>query len=317
MEHVSVLKNEVLEAMNLQEGDVVVDCTLGLGGHAKEILKRIGNKGRLIGFEKDERNLVEAQENLKDYDEQINCFPESFRYLKDRLIGLGLDKVDSILFDLGISSPHVDEAERGFSFIKDGPLDMRFDQKQNISAYDVVNFYSEADLKNVLYKYAEEKYAPKISRSILERRKEKLFESTLELAEFLEEIMPKKRSKRGKSSHPATKTFQALRIEVNSELKEVAETLPQAVEMLKMGGVVAVITFHSIEDRLVKKFFKTLERPPVEDPEEALYRTTGDPIVEKLFRKPIIPTKEELEANPRSRSAKLRVYKKIKNYIQK
>ncbi len=311
MEHVSVLKGIVQKYLDLKEGDRVVDATLGLGGHAEDMLKKIAKDGKLFAFEQDERNLTEAKKRLSTYSEQIVYIHDNFRYLKTRVTGEGSDKIDAILFDLGLSSPHVDDPERGFSFMKDGPLDMRFDPRGSLTAADVVNKYSEEDLVKIFFEYGEEKYARKAAGRIVERRAEKPFESTIEFAEFLEGIMPKKRSGKASKAHPATRIFQALRIEVNDELTVLKEALEQAFDLLEAGGRIVVISYHSLEDRIVKQFFKKLEKPEVKSPEEALYRMHGDPLVEKLTKKPVVPSPEEIEQNPRARSAKLRAYKKI------
>ncbi|MFC1616329.1 16S rRNA (cytosine(1402)-N(4))-methyltransferase RsmH [Patescibacteria group bacterium] len=310
MKHVPVLRDEVQSYLALNEGNVVADLTLGLGGHSKDILSKIGEGGVLVAFEQDERNLKVAQECLKQFSEQIIYINDNFRYLKTRITGKGIKELDAILLDLGISSVHVDEPDRGFSFLKEGPLDMRFNPNQKLSAELVVNTYSESELRNIFYKYGEEKAAPKIAREICKYRKDKEISSTVELANLIEAAIPKHK-KKGKSSHPATKIFQALRIEVNDELSALEEVLLQSFEVLKPGGRIVVISYHSLEDRIVKHFFKSLERPEVTSPEQALYQSYGDPLVEKLTKKPVIPNSKEIEINSRSRSAKLRAYKKL------
>ena len=314
MEHVPVLKEEVLKYLGLEKGEVVVDATLGLGGHAKEILESVGKKGKLIAFEQDERNMEEAQKGLKNYKDQITYIHDNFRYLKTRITEVGINEIDAVLFDLGLSSPHVDEAYRGFSFQKEGPLDMRFDPRQKLTAADVINTYSEQALAKVIYEYAEERLSRMIARKICERRKTVPFLTTTELAEFMHSIMPFK-GKAYKKVHPATKIFQALRIEVNDELSALKESLWQAAEVLRIEGRIAIISYHSLEDRIVKHFFRSLENPEITDIQESLYRTHGDPIFQSLTKKPVIPTEKEIDKNPRSRSAKLRVYKKIKSYV--
>jgi 16S rRNA (cytosine1402-N4)-methyltransferase len=304
MEHVSVLQKESIEYLDLKEGERVVDATLGLGGHAKKIVEKIGEKGHLFAFEQDERNLIEAKKRLKDYEKQITYIHDNFRYLKTRITG----KIDAILFDLGLSSPHVDEADRGFSFQKEGPLDMRFDQRNDLTAAKVINEYSEEELVRIFFEYGEERMSRRIARMILERRKERKFETTTDLAEFLEGNLPKKR---GMKNHSATKVFQALRIEVNDELSVLKEVLEQAIEVLEKGGRIVVISYHSLEDRIVKRFFKELEKPEEKDPEKRIYQNFSDPIVKKITRKPVIPSEAEIELNPRARSAKLRAYEKL------
>lgn len=311
MEHLSVLKKDVQKYLDLKGGEVVVDATLGLGGHTEDILNNIGKNGRVIAFEQDERNLEEAQSRLKNYKKQIDYIHDNFRHLKSRITGLEIKQIDAILFDLGLSSPHVDDASRGFSFSKEGPLDMRFDPQGELTAEIIVNTYSEEELAKIFFEYGEEKMSRKVAREICSRRNDEKFSSTTEFGEFLESILPRKRSKRASKTHPATKIFQALRIEVNDELNVLKETLEQSTEILKVGGRIVIISYHSLEDRIVKKFFKDLERPPATE-EQSLYQTFGDPIVKKLTKKPVIPTDQEVEDNPRSRSAKLRAYEKLR-----
>lgn len=307
-----MLRNEVQQFLNLKGGEKVIDATLGLGGHALDILKKIGSKGALYAFEQDDRNLVEAKRRLNKYEKQIVYFNNNFRYLKSRITGAGIDEVDAILFDLGLSSPHVDDARRGFSFNQDGPLDMRFDQSNRLTAGIVVNTYSEQVLADIFYQYGEERLSRRLASTICRARKDHLFASTLELANFIERALPRERGKHGKSFHPATRIFQAIRIEVNDELNALKEALRQAMEVIKIGGRLVILSYHSLEDRIVKQFFKNLERPPVSSPEKAIYQNYDDPIVEILTKKPVVPSEQEIAQNPRSRSAKLRAYKKLK-----
>lgn len=293
MEHVSVLSKEVDHYMGLKGGEVVIDATLGLGGHSKNILKKIGKDGKLIAFEQDERNLEEAKSRLKEYEGQIEYVHENFRYLKQKVIG----PVDAVFFDIGISSPHVDEADRGFSFMREGPLDMRFDTRQELTAWDVVNKYSEEELARVIYEYGEERASRKIAREICERREKKTFDTTTDLAKFC-------------TRYELPQIFQGIRIEVNDEINALKEGLAAAYDLVKKDGRIVVISFHSLEDRLVKQYFNSLFRPPVEKGQE-MFRNHGEPKIEKLTKKPITASDEELEENPRSRSAKLRAYKKI------
>jgi len=309
MEHRSVLKEEAVEMMNLREGAVAVDMTLGLGGHSALIVKKIGRRGHLYAFEQDERNLKEAKARLKDYDGSITYFHENFRYLKTRVTGDGDNFVDAVLFDLGLSSPHVDEAERGFSFLKDGPLDMRYDPRSKLTAETIVNTYREEDLVRIFYQYGEEPYAKLIARKICERRKSTLFKRTSDLADFIFEMTPVKKKQK---IHPATKVFQALRIEVNDELNVLKEALEQSMEIVKIGGRIVIISYHSLEDSIVKHFFKDLEKPEEKDPEKLIYQVTADPIVKSITKKPVLPSEKEISENPRSRSAKLRVYEKLR-----
>lgn len=311
MEHISVLKNEVLDGLDLHGGEVVVDATLGLGGHALEILKRIGKKGLLIGFDQDEVNLGEAGKRLKKYTNVVFVH-DNFRYLKNRVNeSVKNGQVDAVLFDLGLSSPHIDEGGRGFSFLRDGPLDMRFSKSQKLTARDVVNAYSEADLVKIFSEYGEERFSKTIARKICERRKEKVFEGTLELADFISGVVPVRFKVKG--FHPATQVFQALRIEVNDELNALKEALYDSISILKIGGRVVVISYHSLEDRIVKHFFKDLARSCVCPIEQVVCTCGGEPFVEILTRRPVTASASELKDNPRARSAKLRVCKKLKN----
>ncbi|MEK7085514.1 MAG: 16S rRNA (cytosine(1402)-N(4))-methyltransferase RsmH [Patescibacteria group bacterium] len=313
MEHVPVLRNDVQKYLALNGGEKVIDMTLGLGGHALDILKKIGKKGTLIAFEQDERNLIEAQKRLAEYKSQIVYFNNNFRYLKSRVTerSVLLSPIDAILFDLGLSSPHVDDPERGFSFMKEGPLDMRFDQSGKLTAAIVINTYPEEHLADIFFNYGEERMSRKIARSIVTQRKIKPFEKTLELADFIQSVMPVKHFKKGKMMHPATRIFQAIRIEVNDELNALKDALEQSIEILKIGGRIVIISYHSLEDRIVKQFFKKLEHPPVKSQEMAIYRNYDEPIVKILTKNPVIPTEEEISENPRSRSAKLRAYEKL------
>ncbi len=306
MEHISVLIKEVEQGLDLKKGDVVVDATLGLGGHSKVILKRISKTGKLYVFDQDLDNLNEAKKRLKDYENQVVYIKDNFRNLKTRLKENGVQKIDAILFDLGICSTHVDISERGFSFMKEADLDMRFDKNNEFSAKDLVNNYSVEELSKIFREYGEEKYAYKIAKGISERRNTNRFEKTTDLAQFIKDIYPKIKLK----VHPATKVFQAIRIEVNDEMNALKEALSSAFEMLDLGGRIVVISYHSLEDRIVKQFFSKLLKP-VASEREQIFRTFSEPLVKKVNKKPIIPTEEEMTVNPRSRSAKLRTYIKL------
>lgn len=307
-----MLKEGVYKYLDLSGGEVVVDATLGLGGHTSGILELIGEKGTLIGFDLDKTNLAEAEKRLKQYKNKV-LINDNFRSLKTRVQEAGFDQVDAILFDLGLSSPHVDEAERGFSFMKDGPLDMRFSKDQDLTAYEVVNHYSEEKLADVIYQYGEERASRKISRKIVERRMAKKFETTKELADYLESVVPTRGKKKGQKSkhHPATTVFQALRIEVNDELNSLKEALDGSMELLRVGGRIVVISYHSLEDRIVKHFFKDLAKSCVCPQELPMCKCRGEAVVELLTRKPVGPSDEEVAENPRARSAKLRAIKKL------
>ncbi len=305
--HISVLKKESLEYLDLKEGQKVVDATLGLGGHALEIVKSIGDSGHLYAFDQDERNLVEAKKKLQDFDSRITYFHSNFVSLKTCLAEEGVTQVDSILFDLGLSSPHVDDAERGFAFKTEGPLDMRYDQRQKLTAADIVNTWSESELVEIFSKYGEERASKKVARRIVEERQKNPFETTLQLADFIRDL--KKIFKEKKDS--ATNVFQALRIAVNDELNVLREVLPDAIEVLAPGGRIVVISYHSLEDRIVKNIFRDYSKD-LEDPDEPfIHKVIRPKQVELITRKPVIPTDEEISENPRARSAKLRVIGKL------
>jgi len=309
--HFSVLSKEVEQLLDVGSDDFVVDCTLGYGGHSLDILEKMTGKGKLIAFDQDERNLKLAKERLKDFDEKIVYINDNFRYLKTRINGLGIEKVDKFLFDLGLSSMHVDDPLRGFSFLNDGPLDMRFNVNDEKTAFDVINSYSEQNLFEIFRDYGEERFAYKYARMIVSQRNVKKFETTKELADFIEmhAPWPKNSSKKSKK-HPATQVFQAIRIEVNDELNALKDALKDAFELLSVSGRIVVITFHSLEDRIVKQFFKNLAFPKAEG-DESVYSNFSNPKVNLLTKKPIIPSEEEILINPRSRSAKLRAIEKI------
>lgn len=312
IEHVSVLKESVYKYLDLQSGEVVVDATLGLGGHAGGILELVGKKGVLVGFDLDEDNLKEAEKRLRHYKNKV-LINDNFRSLKNRVQESGFEQVDAVLFDLGLSSPHVDDAARGFSFMKEGPLDMRFSKEQRLTAAQVINEYPEDRLADVIWKYGEERQSRRIARKIVERRMAKKFGTTRELADFLESIMLFRGRKKGRKSkhHPATTVFQALRIEVNDELNALKEALQGSIELLRVGGRIVVISYHSLEDRIVKHFFKELSRSCVCPRELPVCRCRGEAVVELLTRKPVAPSDEEVAMNPRARSAKLRAVKKL------
>lgn len=302
--HIPVLRKEIIELLQLKKGDKVIDATLGLGGHSEEILKVIGKSGHLYAFEQDGRNLERAKERLREFESQVTYFHTNFVSLKTCLNG---ERVDAILFDLGLSSPHVDDSSRGFSFREDGPLDMRFDSREDLTAADIVNRWPEPDLVEIFSKYGEERASKKVAAGIVARRKEKHFETTLDLAGFIRELKQKFPSKK---DH-ATQVFQALRMAVNDEVSVLEEVLPQAIEVLKPGGRLAVISYHSIEDRIVKNIFRDYSKD-LDDPNEPLInKVIREKQVEIITKKPIVPTEEEISENPRARSAKLRIIGKI------
>lgn len=306
--HVSVLLNECLEGLNIKENGIYVDGTLGGAGHSSEILKRLSKEGRLIGIDQDTDALKAAKERLKDYS-NVTFVHSNFSNIENVLNNLNIDGVDGILMDLGVSSYQLDEGERGFSYMKDAPLDMRMNRENDFSAYNVVNEYSEEDLYRIIRDYGEEKFAKRIASFIVENRQEKNIETTLELVEIIKNAIPAKARREG--PHPAKRTFQAIRIEVNSELSILNKTVEDGVEKLNKGGRMAIITFHSLEDRIVKNKFRDLA-VSCRCPKEFPVCVCGEKAKVKIIsRKAIEPTKEEVEINPRSRSAKLRVIEKL------
>lgn len=301
--HKSVLLNECIQNLNLKDDSVIVDCTLGYGGHSSEILKRIP-KGFLYAFDQDKEAIQSASKRLNE----INC---NYQIINDNFVNIDkyiIDKVDGILFDLGVSSPQLDEEERGFSFHKDARLDMRMNREQELDAYKVVNEYSFDDLNRIIRDYGEEKYSFSIARDIVEKRKIKKIETTFELVDIIKDAVPMKYKR---EHHPARKTFQAIRIEVNDELNVLSSSLIDAVNLLKPKGRLCVITFHSLEDRIVKQTFKKLSEvdsiykgmPNIPDEYKAKIRL--------INKKPILPSEEELMVNSRSRSAKLRIIERV------
>lgn len=306
--HLPVLLNECLEALAIKEDGIYVDCTLGGAGHSREILKRLSSKGRLIGIDQDEDALRAAKENLKEYSNVLYVH-DNFYNIDEILEKLKIEKVDGILMDLGVSSFQLDNAERGFSYMKDAKLDMRMDRSQSLSAFEVVNNYSEEEIGVVLRNYGEEKFSKRIANFIVDRRALKSIDTTLELVNVIDAAIPAKYKREG--GHPAKRTFQGIRIEVNGELKILNKAIEDGVNRLNKGGRMAVITFQSLEDRIVKNVFKDLH-DPCKCPKELPMCVCGKtPIVKLVSRKPIVATEEELEINKRSRSAKLRVAEKI------
>ena len=306
--HVSVLLDECINALNIKEDGIYVDCTLGGAGHSSEIVKRLSSDGRLIGFDQDKDALKAAGERLKDY-KNVTYVHSNFYAIYDVLTDLGIDGVDGILMDLGVSSYQLDNGERGFSYMQDAPLDMRMNRENEFSAYEIVNTYSEEELYRIIKEYGEEKFAKRIASFIVKNREEKNIETTLELVEIIKAAIPAKARREG--PHPAKRTFQAIRIEVNKELEIISKTILDGVKKLNKGGRMAIITFHSLEDRIVKNTFKELANPCTCPSEFPVCVCNGKPEVKLISRKPIEASKEELEFNPRSRSAKLRIIEKL------
>ena len=308
MKHISVLLQESISFLNLKENSIVVDATLGYGGHSSNILERV-NKGYLFAFDQDSEAIRYSTDRLNKIGTNFTIIKSNFVNMKEELNKRDINKVDAVLFDLGVSSPQLDDESRGFSFHNDARLDMRMDREQKLSAYEVVNEYSEQDLSRIFYKYGEDKFSKSIARKIVEYRKNKPIETTLELVEVIKSGVPMKYRI---NKHPARQIFQAIRIEVNHELDVIEPALSQALELLRVGGRVAVITFHSLEDRLVKNYFK--EKTKVDDKVKGMPNIPDEylPDFKLVVNKAIIPSEEEIENNPRARSSKLRVIERIK-----
>lgn len=304
--HYTVMKNEAVDALECKDGLVYVDCTLGGGGHSELILQRIQPNGKLISFDIDDEAIEAASERLKNY-KNLTIVKSSYTNIKKVLQNLRIEKITGgVLFDLGASYHQFNKAERGFSFSKEAPLDMRFNQDEDFSAYDVINSYSEDDLIRIFSEYGEERFSKRIAKKIVEQRKVKKLETTIELANLIVDCTPKIKS----TIHPATRVFQAVRIEVNHELTNVKNTLNDVLDLLAIGGIISVISFHSLEDRIVKHLFKYHSQRCHCDKTQMIC-TCPPPRLELINKKPIIASDKEIKENPPSRSAKLRIAKCI------
>lgn len=304
--HKSVLLNETIDGLNIKPDGIYVDGTLGGGGHAYEVCRRLGEKGSIVGIDQDAAAIEAASARLKDFGEKVTIVRSNYCDMKSKLHELGIDKVDGIVLDLGVSSYQLDTAERGFSYREDAPLDMRMDTRQKMTARDIVNDYTEADLYRVIRDYGEDKFAKNIAKHIVQARAMKPVETTAELSEIIRVSIPMKFQK--KSGHPAKRTFQAIRIELNRELDVLRDSLDDMIDLLNPGGRLCIITFHSLEDRIVKSAFRKNENPctcPPDFPVCVCGKKSKGSIITK---KPILPSEEELEYNSRSKSAKLRIF---------
>ncbi len=306
--HRSVLLDECMDGLNIDPNGIYVDGTAGGAGHSSEIAKRLEG-GRLIAIDQDETAVAVATERLNALGKNTTVVRSNFCELAKVCRGLGIEQIDGVLLDLGVSSYQLDTAERGFSYSADAPLDMRMDNRCTLSAYEVVNAYSEQELKRILYDYGEERFAPAIAAAIVKKRERSPIESTAELSDIIKYAMPP--SAREGGHHPAKRSFQAIRIEVNRELDVIEPAIKSAVEMLSHGGRIAIITFHSLEDRIVKQAFASLASGCTCPKDFPICVCGNKPKIKLVNRKPILPSKQELEENPRSRSAKLRVAEKI------
>lgn len=307
--HVSVLLNESIEGLNITPGGIYVDCTMGGAGHSKEILQQLGPEGRLIGIDQDPAAIANATEKLQGFVGQFQAVLRNFSQIKNVLADLGIKMIDGALFDLGVSSYQLDTPERGFSYMHDAELDMRMDPSLTTSAKDLVNNLSEEELTNIIRKYGEERWAKRISSFIVNERKKQSITTTGKLVEVIKAAVPVGARRDG--PHPAKRTFQALRIAVNDELGILTQTMKDVIDVLKPGGRICVITFHSLEDRIIKDTFKELANPCTCPPSFPICVCGKLPKLKIVTNKPVEPSQREVETNPRARSAKLRIAEKI------
>ena len=306
--HKSVLLDETIESLNIKPNGIYVDGTLGGGGHSYEIAKRLTDGGRLIGIDQDEDAIRAAKERLSEFADRVTIVRDNYCNMPKVLDELGISKVDGILLDIGVSSYQLDEAERGFTYKQDAPLDMRMDQRQEITAKDIVNGYSEEDLYRIIRDYGEDKFAKNIAKHIVQARQIKPVETTFELDEIIKAAIPMKF--RATGGHPAKKTFQAIRIELNRELEVLDESIDAMTDLLNDDGRLCIITFHSLEDRIVKTRFRKNENPCTCPPDFPVCVCGKKPKGKVITRKPIVPDEEELEENKRAKSSKLRVFER-------
>ncbi|KMZ55411.1 16S rRNA (cytosine(1402)-N(4))-methyltransferase RsmH [Dorea sp. D27] len=307
-EHKSVLLDETINGLNIRPDGTYVDGTLGGGGHAYEVCRRLGNKGSIVGIDQDAAAITAAGARLKDFGEKVTIVRSNYCDMKSQLHQLGIDKVDGIVLDLGVSSYQLDTAERGFSYREDAPLDMRMDTRQKMTARDIVNDYGEMDLYRVIRDYGEDKFAKNIAKHIVAARAERPIETTGQLTGIIRQAIPMKYQK--KSGHPSKRTFQAIRIELNRELEVLRDSLDEMIDLLKPGGRLCIITFHSLEDRIVKSAFRKNENPCTCPSDFPVCVCGKEPKGSILTRKPILPDEEELEYNSRAKSAKLRIFER-------
>lgn len=307
--HTSVLLDETIDALNIDPGGVYLDGTLGGGGHAYEVCKRLGDKGRFYGIDQDAAAIEAAGKRLEEFGDKVTIIRNNYCNAKEALKEKGVERVDGILLDLGVSSYQLDTVERGFTYKYDTPLDMRMDQRQKLTARDIVNEYDEQSLYRVIRDYGEDQFAKNIAKHIVQARAEKPIETTFELNEIIKAAIPAKI--RAAGGHPSKRTFQAIRIECNRELDVLRDSLEDFVNMLNPKGRLCIITFHSLEDRIVKNFFRDMENPCTCPPEFPVCVCGKIPFGKTVPKKPILPTEEEMAVNSRSKSAKLRVFERI------
>ena len=307
--HTSVLLEETIEALNVKPDGVYLDGTLGGGGHACEVCRRLNDQGRFYGIDQDEAAVEAAGKRLEEFGSRVTIIRDNYCNAREALREKGVECVDGIVLDLGVSSYQLDTAERGFTYKYDAPLDMRMDQRQRLTARDIVNDYDEQSLYRIIRDYGEDQFARNIAKHIVQARMEKPVETTFELNEIIKAAIPAKM--RAGGGHPSKRTFQAIRIECNHELDVLRDTLQDFIDMLNPQGRLCIITFHSLEDRIVKSFFREMENPCTCPPEFPVCICGKTPYGKVISRKPILPTQEEMEENPRSKSAKLRVFERI------
>ncbi|MDK8169507.1 16S rRNA (cytosine(1402)-N(4))-methyltransferase RsmH [Staphylococcus warneri] len=308
--HISVMLNETIDYLNIKEDGVYVDCTLGGAGHALYLLNQLSDEGRLIAIDQDLTAIENAKDVLKEHLHKVTFIHSNFRELTQILNELNIEKVDGIYYDLGVSSPQLDVPERGFSYHQDAKLDMRMDQTQSLSAYEVVNEWPYEALVKIFYRYGEEKFSKQIARRIEANREKQPIETTLELVEVIKEGIPAKARRKG--GHPAKRVFQAIRIAVNDELSAFEDSIEQAIGLVKVNGRISVITFHSLEDRLCKQMFQEYEKGPDVPRGLPVIPEAYTPKLKRVNRKPITATDEDLDDNNRARSAKLRIAEILK-----
>ncbi|WNS77073.1 16S rRNA (cytosine(1402)-N(4))-methyltransferase RsmH [Bacillus sp. DTU_2020_1000418_1_SI_GHA_SEK_038] len=308
-EHTTVLLKETVDGLDIHPEGVYVDCTLGGAGHSELILSKLSGNGKLYAFDQDDTAILHAKEKLSKYGDRITIIKSNFEHLQAELEKLGVHQVDGVLYDLGVSSPQLDTPERGFSYHHDAPLDMRMDMDADFSAYDVVNHWSYGDLVRIFFKYGEEKFSKQIARKIEAAREIAPIATTGQLVELIKDAIPAPARRKG--GHPAKRVFQAIRIAVNDELGVFERSLQQAIDILKPGGRISVITFHSLEDRICKVSFKAASDTPNLPPGLPIIPDEYKPVIKLITRKPITPSDDELEINNRARSAKLRIAEKL------
>lgn len=308
--HRPIMLNEIIENLKIRPDGIYVDATIGGAGHSLEIVKRLSKRGLLVGIDQDEAAVCTATERLHNFRDRVKIVRSNYSNFIEILNDININEVDGILLDLGVSSHQLDTADRGFSYMNDAPLDMRMDRRNTKTAKDIVNLYDFDNLKRIISQYGEDRFASSIAREILKEREKKEIETTLELVETIKRAIPLKY--RCEGGHPAKRTFQAIRIELNRELEVLKDTIDKMIEKLSKEGRIAIITFHSLEDRIVKNTFKKMENPCICPPNLPICACGKKSFGKMITKKPILPSKEELETNPRARSAKLRVFARMR-----